>query len=86
MVNTACIDATKAFDEVWHKSLLRKLYTSGITGTNWNILQDSYHAMSSVVNYCYCMADPQSRLLKNRESDKEELFHHLATRFILILI
>ena len=49
---TACIDATKAFDVVWHKSLLRKLYTSGITGTSWNILQDSYHAMSSVVNWC----------------------------------
>ena len=49
---TACIDATKVFEVVWHKSLLRKLYTSGITGTSWNILQDSYHAMSSVVNWC----------------------------------
>ena len=52
---TACIDATKVFEVVWHKSLLRTLYTSGITGitgTSWNILQDSYHAMSSVVNWC----------------------------------
>ena len=49
---TACIDASKAFDVVWHKSLLRKLYNSGLTGTNWNILQESYHAMSSVVNWC----------------------------------
>ena len=28
---TACIDASKAFDVVWHKSLLRKLYNSGLT-------------------------------------------------------
>ena len=49
---TVCIDASKAFDVVWHKSLLRKLYNSGLTGTNWNILQASYHAMSSVVIWC----------------------------------
>ncbi|MEW8548319.1 MAG: endonuclease/exonuclease/phosphatase family protein, partial [Candidatus Thiodiazotropha sp.] len=48
----ACIDASKAFDVVWHKSLLRKLYNMGLTGTPWNILQDSYKDMSSVVNWC----------------------------------
>ena len=48
----ACIVASKAFDIVWHKSLLRKMYNLRLTGTNWNILQDSYHAMSSVVNWC----------------------------------
>ena len=48
----ACIDASKAFDVVWHKSLLRKFYNLGLTGRCWNILQDSYQEMSSVVNWC----------------------------------
>ena len=48
----ACIDVSKAFDFVCHKSLLRKFYNLGLTGKCWNILQDSYHEMSSVVNWC----------------------------------
>ena len=48
----ACIDASKAYDVVWHKSLLRKFYNLSLTGKCWNILQDSYQEMSSVVNWC----------------------------------
>ena len=47
-----CIDASKAFDVVWHKSLLRKFFNLCLTGKCWNILQDSYQEMSSVVNWC----------------------------------
>ena len=48
---TACIDASKAFDVVWHNSMLRKLYNLGLPSACWNILKDSYAEMSSVVNW-----------------------------------
>ena len=48
---TACIDASKAFDVVWHNSMLRKLYNLGLPSAHWNILKDSYAEMSSVVNW-----------------------------------
>ena len=47
----ACIDASKAFDVVWHHSMLRKLFSMGLTPASWNILKDSYTGMSSVVNW-----------------------------------
>ena len=48
---TACIDASKAFDVVWHNSMLRKLFNLGLPSACWNILKDSYAEMSSVVNW-----------------------------------
>ena len=47
----ACIDASKAFDVVWHNSMLRKLYNFGLNLACWSVLQDSYSEMSSVVNW-----------------------------------
>ena len=42
---------SKAFDVVWHNSMLRKLYNLGLPSACWNILKDSYAEMSSVVNW-----------------------------------
>ena len=50
-LNTACIDASNAFDVVWHNSMLRKLYNLGLPSACWNILKDSYAEMSSAVNW-----------------------------------
>ena len=36
----ACIDASKAFDVVWHNSMLRKLFNLGLDPACWNILND----------------------------------------------
>ena len=46
----AYIDASKAYDVVWHNSTLRKLYNFGLDPACWNSLRDSYAKMSSVVN------------------------------------
>ena len=35
---TACIDASKAFDVVWHNSMLHALYNLGLPSACWNIL------------------------------------------------
>ena len=42
----ACIDASKAFDVVWHKSLLRKLYKSRL---DWEVLEYSARQLSGRV-------------------------------------
>ena len=47
----ACIDVSKAFDVVWHNSVLRKLCNFGLNPASWSVLQDSYSEMSSVVNW-----------------------------------
>ncbi|MES9880670.1 MAG: reverse transcriptase domain-containing protein [Sedimenticola sp.] len=36
----ATLDAQKAFDVVWHQSLLRKLYHDGVIGNMWLLLRD----------------------------------------------
>ena len=54
----ACIDAFKAFDVVWHNSMLRKLYNLGLDPACWNILRDSCTKMSSVVNWGGCCSKP----------------------------
>ena len=41
----------EAFDVVWHNYMLRKLYNLGLPPACWNILNDSYAEMSSVVNW-----------------------------------
>ena len=47
----ACIDASMAYDVVWHNSMLRKLYNFGLNPAYASVLQDSYSEMSSVVNW-----------------------------------
>ena len=45
------IDASKAFDVVWHASLLRKLHVAGVTNWDWIILDEWYKGLSSKVKW-----------------------------------
>ena len=45
------IDASKAFDVVWHASLLRRLHESGITENDWKILDNWYKGLKSRVKW-----------------------------------
>jgi hypothetical protein len=47
----AFLDTKKAFDVVWHNSLLRKLYTLGIDGNLWLIAREMYTEMKSQVKW-----------------------------------
>lgn len=47
----AFIDASKAFDVVWHNSLLCKLYESGITGCSWQLVHQWYQNLESKVKW-----------------------------------
>ncbi|MEW8546489.1 MAG: reverse transcriptase domain-containing protein, partial [Candidatus Thiodiazotropha sp.] len=48
---TAFIDASKAFDVVWHDSMLVKLYDVGLTGQKWNFLNNWYTGLQSSVKW-----------------------------------
>ncbi|VDI25186.1 Hypothetical predicted protein [Mytilus galloprovincialis] len=45
------VDASSAFDVVWHASLLKRIFQSGISGQSWQILNDWYTHMSSAVRW-----------------------------------
>ena len=45
------IDATKAFDVVWHASLLRRLHNAGIKDNDWKILDEWYKDLTSKVKW-----------------------------------
>ncbi|KAK3086058.1 hypothetical protein FSP39_012864 [Pinctada imbricata] len=45
------LDASKAFDVVWHDSMLHKLYHYGLKGTDWLLTKDWYQNMSSQVKW-----------------------------------
>ena len=45
------LDASKAFDVVWHDSMLRKLYIQGLKGTDWLLLRNWYTGMRSKVKW-----------------------------------
>lgn len=48
---TAFIDASKAFDVVWHDSMMVKLYDAGLRGRNWRFLNNWYKGLESVVKW-----------------------------------
>ena len=48
---TAFIDASKAFDVVWHDSMLVKLYDVGLSGHKWNFLNKWYTGLESAVKW-----------------------------------
>ncbi|CAG2202476.1 unnamed protein product [Mytilus edulis] len=48
---TTFVDASSAFDVVWHASLLKSIFKSGISGQSWQILNDWYTNMSSAVRW-----------------------------------
>ena len=45
------IDASKAFDMVWHDCMLVKLYNAGIQGRKWNFLNELYKGLESFVKW-----------------------------------
>ena len=45
----AYLDATKAFDVVWHKSMLCTIHSLGITGDLWKVYNDMYKQLTSQV-------------------------------------
>jgi hypothetical protein len=47
----AYLDTQKAFDVVWHASLLRKLYKMGITGKLWLVAKAMYTNMKGKVKW-----------------------------------
>ncbi|VDI37216.1 Hypothetical predicted protein [Mytilus galloprovincialis] len=47
----ALLDAQKAFDKLWHSSLLRKTYQIGIDGDKWLMLKAWYHELVSQVKW-----------------------------------
>ena len=47
----AFLDASKAFDVVWHNSMLRKLYDAGLHGVDWILMKDWYTNMTSQVKW-----------------------------------
>ena len=47
----AFLDASKAFDVVWHNSMLRKLYEAGLHGVDWILMKEWYSNMTSQVKW-----------------------------------
>ena len=45
------VDATQAFDRVWHGPMLVKLYDVGLTGRKWLFLNNWYKELTSQVNW-----------------------------------
>ena len=45
------LDAQKAFDKVWHQSMLRKVYLAGIEGNQWTIISEMYRDLNSRVKW-----------------------------------
>ena len=48
---TTFIDCNKAFDVVWHDSMLIKLYNAGIHGYKWKFLNEWYKGLESFVKW-----------------------------------
>ena len=53
-VFVAFLDSRKAFDTVWRKALMYKLFILGVKGKLWSIINDIYNKSESavVVNQC----------------------------------
>ena len=54
---TALLDASKAFDVVWHPGMLFSLHQHGITGNLWLLYQDMYSGMTSRVKWDNNLSD-----------------------------
>ena len=48
---TTFLDASKAFDVVWHNGMLVSLHQLGITGNLWLLYKDMYNNMTSKVKW-----------------------------------
>lgn len=45
------IDASKAFDVVWHMSMMRRLFYTGIDGNDWTVINNMYQNLNSKVKW-----------------------------------
>ena len=50
-LNAMFVDATQAFDKVWHDSVLVKLYGVGLSGRKWLFLNNWYEDLTSQVKW-----------------------------------
>ena len=50
-LNAIFVDATQAFDKVWHDSMLVKLYDVGLSGRKWLFLNNWYEDLTSQVKW-----------------------------------
>ena len=50
-LNVIFVDATQAFDRVWHDSMLVKLYDVGLNGRKWLFLNNWYEDLTSQVKW-----------------------------------
>ncbi|MEW8546332.1 MAG: reverse transcriptase family protein [Candidatus Thiodiazotropha sp.] len=55
---TTFIDANKAFDVVWHDSMLVKLYDAGVRGGKWRFLNEWYRGLESFVKWEGKLSEP----------------------------
>ena len=50
-LNAIFVDATQAFDKVWHDSMLVKLYDVGLSGRKWLFFNNWYEDLASQVKW-----------------------------------
>ena len=61
------MDAKKAFDVVWHESVLTSLHEQGIQGPLWKIYEDMYQDVTSQL----CVNGELSRTIVERVGIKQ---------------
>ncbi|CAC5420304.1 unnamed protein product [Mytilus coruscus] len=59
---TTFVDASSAFDVVWHASLLKRIFQKVISGQSWQILNDWYTNMNYAVRWEGKLSAPFSEL------------------------
>ena len=72
----AFLDASKAFDVVWHQGLFLKLMQLGITDDLWMLYRDLYNGMSSAVKWEgeYCTEFNETQGVRQGGIPSTELF------------